>query len=83
MSRDLETSEAPTFHRFYGTGQSCEKCASTDVTIRVWEAFASPAKNVGGDIGPDSIVGAIVICKSCGHGQTVPRSDILKAKKAA
>jgi hypothetical protein len=83
MSRDLEKSEAPSFHKLYGTGKSCQKCSSNDVTIRIWEAYDSPAKNVGGDIGPDNIVAAIVICSSCGHGQTVPRGEILKARQVA
>jgi hypothetical protein len=83
MSRELEASEAPVFHKLYATGQKCEKCTSNAVNIRIWEAYASPAKTVGGDIGPDNIVAAVVICSDCGHGQTVARHEILKARKAA
>jgi len=79
MSRDLADSEKPTFVSTYGTGGRCEKCGNSDVTIRIWEAYGSPAKAVGGDIGPKNIVAALVICDACGHGQTVPRSDILAA----
>lgn len=79
MSRDLDASEKPTFVARYGAGASCEKCGNTDVTIRIWEGYGSPAKTVGGDIGPDHIVAAVVICEACGHGQTVPRSAIRTA----
>ena len=83
MSRELEASEAPIFHKLYAKGQMCERCASNAVSIRIWEAYASPAKAVGGNIGPDNIVAAMVICSDCGHGQTVARHEILKAQKAA
>lgn len=83
MSRDLEKSEHATFTKLYGKGKACVKCGSSNVDIRVWEAYASPAKTVGGDIGPENIVGALVICNACGHGETVARSEIVKAKKAA
>ena len=83
MSRDLENSEKKTFAGFYGAGQSCQKCGNKDVTIRIWETYKSPAKAVGGDIGPDNIVGAVVICENCGHGQTVSRDEIRGAGKAA
>lgn len=79
MSRDLDPSEKPTFVSKYGVGERCEKCDAPDVTIRIWEAYGSPAKAVGGDTGPKNIVAALVICEGCGHGQTVARSDILAA----
>jgi hypothetical protein len=79
----LEPSEKATFTRLYGTGERCRKCGSGAVTIRIWEGYASPAKTVGGDLGPDAIVAAVVICADCGHGETVARSDIRRAGKAA
>lgn len=82
MSRDLAPEEKSKFTEHYGAGSSCESCGQADVTIRIWEAYDSPAKEVGGDIGPESIVGAMVICEGCGHGQTVARSEIVKAKAA-
>ena len=83
MSRDLASSEKATFAKLYGSGQSCEKCGNTDVAIRIWETYNSPAKVVGGDIGPENIVGAVVICENCGHGQTISREDIRRTGKAA
>jgi len=82
MSRDLATEEKQGFHELYGSGKACESCGNADVTIRIWEAYQSPAKDVGGDIGPTSIVGAVVICEACGHDQTIARSHILSAKAA-
>ncbi|MBI1384380.1 MAG: hypothetical protein GC150_05675 [Rhizobiales bacterium] len=83
MSRDLQSSEKPDFVARYGAGAACEKCGNKDVTIRIWEGYASPAKNVGGDLGPDNVVGAIVICENCGHGQTVSRAEMRGKSKAA
>ena len=83
MSRDLANNEKETFAKLYGAGQSCEKCGNNDVNVRIWETYNSPAKVVGGDIGPQNIVAAVVICEICGHGQTVSRDDIRKTGKAA
>ena len=82
MSRDLEAAEAKNFEKLYAKGSSCVACGSKDVTIRIWEGYNSPAKAVGGDLGPQNIVAAIVICKACGHGETVPRSHIMGSKAA-
>ena len=83
MSRDLDKSENATFSSLYGAGKCCEKCNGSNLTIRIWEAYASPAKQVGGDIGPQNIVGAVVICDDCGHGQTVSRDQITGTPQAA
>ena len=83
MSRDLAAEEKPKFVELYGAGESCEKCSNSDVAIRIWEAYDSPAKAVGGDIGPTFIVGAMIICENCGHGQTVSRAQIMKTEAAA
>ncbi len=83
MSRDLAQEEKATFTKTYKTGETCEACGNKDVTIRIWEKYGTTSKDIGGDIGPEGIVAAVIICESCGHGQTVSRADILKAKEAA
>ena len=83
MSRDLAPEEKSTFQRLYDTGTACQACGSADITIRIWEKYGSTSKDVGGDIGPQGIVAALVFCESCGHGQVVARDEILKAKEAA
>ena len=83
MSRDLAPEEHETFRGHYGTGERCEACGNAGVTIRIWERYGTTSKEVGGDIGPDGIVAALVVCEACGHGQVIPRADILQAKQAA
>ncbi|HRY06758.1 MAG TPA: hypothetical protein P5114_06525 [Hyphomicrobiaceae bacterium] len=83
MSRELEAREVPEFQKLYGTGQKCEKCSSSAVSIRIWEAYDSPAKVAGGGIGPDNIVAALVVCDTCGHGEVVSRQQIMKSGVAA
>ncbi len=83
MSRDLAPEEKATFSGHYGAGGACEQCGNSDVIIRIWEKYGSTSEDVGGDIGPDGIISAVVICENCGHGQTVARSEIQKAKSAA
>jgi len=83
MSRDLDATEKPTFVDLYGTGAACEACGAADPTIRVWEKYGTTSYDVGGDIGPDGIVAAVVVCEACGHGQTVSRDHILQAKQAS
>lgn len=83
MSRDLTAEEKPTFQSLYDTGAACEACGNANVTIRIWEKYGSTSKNVGGDIGPDGIVAGLVFCEECGHGQVIPRDQILKAAEAA
>lgn len=83
MSRDLAQEEHETFRGHYGTGESCRSCGNTDVTIRIWEKYGTTSHDVGGDIGPDAIVAALVVCEACGHGQVIPRAEILAARDAA
>lgn len=83
MSRDLAPEEHETFRGHYGTGVECEACGNTEVTIRIWEKYGTTSKEVGGDIGPDGIVAALVVCQACGHGQVIPRGQILEARQAA
>ena len=78
MSRDLTAEERQDFVTRYGAGTACEKCGNTDVMVKIWEKYGSTAHQVGGDIGPEGIVGAIVACEKCGHAQTVARSRILE-----
>ena len=82
MSRDLVAHEKPLFQKRYGTGVRCQRCNNRDVAIRVWERFGSTAHMVGGDITPEGIVAAVIICEDCGHGQIVSRSEILEAAAA-
>ena len=83
MSRDLAPEEHETFRGHYGIGAACEACGNTEVTIRIWERYGTTSKEVGGDIGPDGIVAALVVCGACGHGQVIPRGRILEARQAA
>ncbi|MGI9538677.1 MAG: hypothetical protein ACR2N6_00840 [Miltoncostaeaceae bacterium] len=83
MSRDLASEEHDTFRSHYGTGEACKACGNADVTIRIWERYGTTSKEVGGEIGPDGIVAALVLCEACGHGEVIPRSQILQSKQAA
>jgi len=79
MSRDLTPEERTKFTELYGTGGACKNCGTTDVLVKIWENYGSDAHQVGGDIGPSSIIGAIVACDQCGHSETVDRSHIKQA----
>lgn len=79
MSRDLTAEERKAFVDRYGAGASCENCGTDDVIVKIWENYGSTAREIGGDIGPDGIVGAVVACDHCGHGQTVARPRIKAA----
>ena len=79
MSRDLTTEERQKFVALYGAGQTCEKCGNEDIIVKIWEKFGSDAHLVGGDIGAEGIVGAIVACDHCSHAQTIDRNRILAA----
>lgn len=79
MSRDLTTEEKQKFIALYGAGTACEKCGDTGVVVKIWEKYGSNAYEVGGDIDAKGIIGAVVTCSACGHGQTVDRSRILEA----
>jgi hypothetical protein len=79
MSRDLAAHEKTAFYKLYGTGLQCRMCGNHDVAVRIWEKYGATAYMVGGDITPEGIVAAVVICDHCGHGQVVPRAQILKA----
>jgi len=79
MSRDLTPEEQQKFSSLYGAGQSCKNCGNEDVTVKIWEKYGSDAHLVGGDLGPEGVVGAIVACDSCSHAETVDRSRILAA----
>jgi len=79
MSRDLTEDERKEFTRLYGSGAACERCGTTDVVVKIWEKYGSTAYEIGGDIGPTGIVGALVCCDACGHAETVGRDRILKA----
>ena len=79
MSRDLTPEERQKFIGLYGTGEACRACGSADVVVKIWEKYGSNAHEVGGDIGPTGIVGAIVACDGCSHSETVDRAHILKA----
>ena len=83
MSRDLVAHERAPFCELYGAGMQCQMCGDRRVTIRIWEKYGATAHMVGGDITPEGIVAAVVICEHCGHGQVVPRADIQKATKVA
>lgn len=79
MSRDLTAEERQKFIKMYGTGTACENCSDTNVVVKIWEKYGTNAHEVGGDIGPDGIIGAIVACDACDHSETVARDQILKA----
>ena len=78
MSRDLTAEEKQDFIQRYGIGDACEQCADTEVTVKIWEKYGSTANEIGGDISAQGIVGAVVACDKCGHGQTLARSQILE-----
>jgi len=78
MSRDLTAEEKQKFIALYGSGTACEKCGNSDVTVKIWEKYGSNAHEVGGDISAEGIIGAVVACDACGHGQTVTRARILE-----
>ena len=77
MSRNLTKAEQARFQELYGTGDRCNNCGNQDVTVKIWEKYGTNAHEEGGDIGPEGIVGAIVACDGCGHGETVARDAIL------
>ncbi|MDH3582390.1 MAG: hypothetical protein OEM91_17425 [Hyphomicrobiales bacterium] len=79
MSRDLTKEERDKFVDLYGTGEACKNCQTKDVTVKIWEKYGTDAFEVGGDIGPSGIIGAIVACDACGHSETVAREHIQKA----
>ena len=79
MSRDLTAEEKQKFIALYGAGATCEKCGDAGVTVKIWEKYGSNAHEVGGDISAKGIIGAVVACDACGHGQTVARPRILEA----
>lgn len=79
MSRDLTAEEKQKFTALYGAGTACEACGDTGVAVKIWEKYGSNAHQVGGDIGPEGIIAAIVACDVCGHSQTVARDRILEA----
>lgn len=83
MSRDLTLDERRNFIALYGAGETCENCGTDDVTVKIWEKYGSDAHQVGGDIGPDGIVGAIVACDHCTHAQMIDRARILSAANSA
>ncbi len=78
MSRDLNAEERQNFIQLYKLGSACERCMDTQVSVKIWEKYGSDAWETGGDIGPQGIVGAVIACDKCGHGQTLARSQILK-----
>ena len=77
MSRDLTADERQRFIELYAMGATCERCADASVTVKIWEKYGSTAGEVGGDISPTGIVGAVAACDKCGHGQTLARERIL------
>jgi len=78
MSRDLTADERQKFIQLYGLGRVCEACGETTVTVKIWEKYGSSADEIGGDISSTGIVGAVVACGQCGHGQTLARRRILQ-----
>ena len=82
MSRDLTAEERRAFIARYRVGATCENCGTDDVTVKIWEKYGSDAHLVGGDIGPDGIVAAIIACDHCGNAQTVKRGQILATAEA-
>jgi hypothetical protein len=83
MSRDLTMEERKKFIALYGAGETCENCGSDDIVVKIWEKYGTDAHQVGGDIGPEGIVGAIVACDHCSHAQTIDRARILAAANPA
>lgn len=79
MSRDLTAEERAKFIKLYGTGTACRKCGNKDVVVKIWEKYGTNAFQIGGDIGPTGIVGAVVACDACSHSETVDRPRILQA----
>ncbi|MEM9473011.1 MAG: hypothetical protein AAGA00_13725 [Pseudomonadota bacterium] len=79
MSRDLTKEEQQKFVEMYGTGSRCVSCGNQDVIVKIWEKHGTNAAEIGGDISPTGIVGALVTCDSCGHAETVARARILEA----
>lgn len=79
MSRNLEPPEVAAFAKIYGVELGCKSCGSSDLTVRIYEGYGSPAKAPGGDIGPGNLVAAIVICNACGQGVTLDRARLSKA----
>ncbi|MGO8831914.1 MAG: hypothetical protein ACLQE9_03745 [Roseiarcus sp.] len=76
MSRNLEASEVETFSKIHHVEPRCSVCGSSDITVRIYEGYGSPAKAVGGDLANGSLVAAIVICNACGHGDTLNRGRL-------
>lgn len=83
MSRNLEPHEVETFGKIYGVERRCGSCGSSDITVRIYEGYGSSAKAPGGDLGPGSLVAAILICDACGQGVTLDRARLSKAIPAA
>ncbi len=79
MSRDLTKEEQAKFAEMYGTGTKCVACGNQDVIVKIWEKYGTDAAQVGGDISPSGIVGALVTCDACEHAETVARSKLLEA----
>ncbi len=79
MSRDLKADERRTFFEYYREGSACKSCENKDVVVKIWEKYGSDAGEINGDISPEGIIGAVVVCGKCGHSQTVARESILKA----
>jgi hypothetical protein len=79
MSRDLTKEEQAKFADMYGSGLICVACGNNDVSVKIWEKFGTDAAQVGGDIGPSGIIGAIVACDLCGNAETIDRGRLLKA----
>jgi hypothetical protein len=76
MSRNLEPSEVEAFSKIHGVEPRCKACGSSDITVRIYEGYGSPAKAPGGDLGNGNLLAAIVICKACGHGDTLNRAKL-------
>ncbi|MGI9511923.1 MAG: hypothetical protein ACR2OL_03395 [Anderseniella sp.] len=79
MSRDLTKEEQQKFAEMYGTGTKCASCGNEDVIVKIWEKYGTNAAEVGGDITPSGIVGALVTCDACEHAETVTRARLLEA----
>jgi hypothetical protein len=79
MSRDLTKEEQTEFAKMYGAGLACGSCGNNDVSVKIWEKFGSDAAQVGGDIGPSGIIGALVACDLCDNAETIDRGRLLKA----
>jgi hypothetical protein len=83
MSRNLEASEVETFSKIHGVEPCCSVCGSSDIAVRIYEGYGSPAKAPGGDLDNGSLVAAIVICNACGHGETLNRTRLSKGPGVA